>query len=346
MTENFEFQFPWLLTLLALLPVYALLRGNAGKLSALTFSSAEIARASGAKAKAAAGRFLIFLRLLVVALAIVALAGPRLANHHVETETPGIDIMLVLDLSWSMMAVDMAAPGETTTRFDIADRVLGDFINKRPNDRIGLVVFSGVPYLASPLTLNHAWLLENLNRLHIGTIGDLGTAIGDATVVAAKRLKAGPNAKSRVIILLTDGDNNKGEIEPFPAAQLAAAVGAKIYTIGIGIEKPCYLPDFDSATGKLKLDPNGNVMPTLLLQPANYSVLGKMADLSHGKFYRATNRRELQNIYNQIDQLEKTEVKFMRYATYQPLFQWPLLAALSLFALELILGNTRYRRVP
>jgi len=349
MNENFEFQFPWLLGLLALLPAYALLRGRAGKLSALTFSSAEIARASGAKAKAAAGRFLFFLRLLVAALAIVALAGPRLANHHVETETPGIDIMLVLDLSWSMMAVDMAAPGEKITRFDIADGVLGDFINKRPNDRIGLVVFSGVPYLASPLTLNHAWLLENLNRLHIGTIGDpkeLGTAIGDAIVVAAKGLKAVPTAKSRVIILLTDGDNNKGEIEPLPAAQLAAAVGSKIYTIGIGIEKPCYLPDFDPATGKLKLDPNGNVVPTLLLQPANYSVLGKMADLSRGKFYRATNRRELQNIYNQIDQLEKTEVKFMRYATYEPLFQWPLLAALSLFALELILGNTRYRRVP
>ena len=129
-----------------------------------------------------------------------------------------------------------------------------------------------------------------------------------------------PNAKSRVIILLTDGDNNKGEIEPFPAAQLAAAVGAKIYTIGIGIEQPCYMPAFDPATGKLKLDANGNVIPTLLLQPANYSVLGKMADLSHGKFYRATNRRELLNIYNQIDQLEKTEVKLKRYATYEPLF--------------------------
>jgi Ca-activated chloride channel homolog len=346
MNGEFEFQFPWLLALLGLLPVYALLRGKAGRLSALTFSSADIARAAGAQARAAAGRFLFFLRLLAVALGIVALAGPRLANHHVETETPGIDIMLVLDLSWSMMAVDMAAPGEKITRFDIANEVLGDFISKRPNDRIGLAVFSGVPYLASPLTLNHDWLVADLSVMHIGTIGDLGTAIGDAIVVAAKRLKAVPNSKSKVIILLTDGDNNKGEIEPFPAAQLAAAVGAKIYAIGIGIEKPCYLPAFDPATGKLKLDANGNVIPTLLLQPANYSVLGKMAELSHGKFYRATNRRELLNIYNQIDQLEKTEVKLKRYATYEPLFQWPLLAALSFFALELILSNTRYRRIP
>lgn len=346
MTENFEFQFPWLLALLALLPVYALLRGKLGKLSALNFSSADIARAAGAKATSAPGRILFFLRLLVVAFTIAALAGPRLANNHIETETPGIDIMLVLDLSWSMMAVDMGPPAEKVTRFAIADEVLGDFIQKRPNDRIGLVVFSGVPYLASPLTLNHDWLDENLERLHIGTIGDLGTAIGDAIVVAAKRLKSVPHSRSKVIILLTDGDNNKGEIEPYPAAQLAAAVGAKIYAIGIGIEKPCYLPAFDPATGKLKLDTSGNVIPTLLLQPANYAVLGKMAELSHGKFYRATNRRELLNIYNQIDQLEKTEVKLKRYATYEPLFQWPLLAALSLLALELILSNTRYRRVP
>jgi len=346
MTENLEFQFPWLLGLLALLPMYALLRGKAGKLSALTFSSADIARAAGTAARTAPGRILLFLRLPVLALGIVALAGPRLADYHVETETPGIDIMLVLDLSWSMSAVDMAAPGEKVTRFDIADEVLGDFIRKRPHDRIGLVVFSGVPYLASPLTLNHGWLAENLDRLHVGTIGDLGTAIGDATVVAAKRLKSVPNSKSRVIILLTDGDNNKGEIEPFPAAQLAAAVGAKIYTIGIGIEKPCYMPAFDPATGKLKLDANGNVIPTLLLQPANYSVLDKMSGLSHGRFYRATNRRELLNIYNQIDQLEKTEVKIKRYATYEPLFHWPLLAALGVLALELILANTRYRRVP
>ncbi len=346
MNESFEFQNPWLLGLLALLPVYALLLGRPGKLSALRFSSADIARAAGAQARAAAGRFMIFFRLLVVALGIVALAGPRLANQHIETETPGIDIMLVLDLSWSMMAIDMGRPEEKITRYEIASEVLGDFIKQRPGDRMGLVAFSGVPYLASPLTLNHEWLAENLRRMHIGTIGDLGTAIGDAIAVAAKRLKAVPNSKSRVIILLTDGDNNKGEIEPLPAAQLAASLGAKIYTIGIGIEKPCHLPAFDPATGKLKLDAAGNITPTLLLQPANYSVLGKIAELSHAQFYRATNRRELQNIYADINRLEKSEVKLRRYATYQPLFHWPLLAALGVLALEMVLSNTRYRRAP
>jgi Ca-activated chloride channel family protein len=346
MNGEFEFQFPWLLALLALLPVYALLRGKIGKLSALTFSSADIVRAAGAQARSAAGRFLFFLRLLAVALGIIALAGPRLANYHVETETPGIDIMLVLDLSWSMMAVDMGKPSEKLTRFAIASGVLKNFVAKRPNDRIGLIAFSGVPYLASPLTLNHDWLVENLQRLHIGIIGDLGTAIGDAVAIGAKRLKAVPNSKSRILILLTDGDNNMGKIDPLPAAQLAAALGAKIYAIGIGIEAPCNLPSFDPATGQFRLDANGNIIPTLLLQPANYDVLGKMAALSGGQFYRATNQRELENIYNQIDRLEKSHVKLRRFATYESLFAWPLLAALGFLTLELILANTRFRRVP
>jgi Ca-activated chloride channel family protein len=346
MNGELEFQFPWVLALLGLLPVYALLIGKLGRRSALVFSSADIARAAGAQARAAAGRLLFFLRLLSVALGIIALAGPRLANYHVEAETPGVDIMLVLDLSWSMMAVDMGKPEEKLSRFAIASGVLKDFVAKRPNDRIGLISFSGVPYLTSPLTLNHDWLNENLARLHIGIISDLGTAIGDAVAVGAQRLKAAPNSKSRIMILLTDGDNNMGKIDPLPAAQLAAALGIKIYAIGIGIEQPCNLPRFDPATGQFLLDANGNIVPTLLLQPANYAVLGKMAAASGGQFYRATNQHELQNIYNQIDRLEKSEVRLRRFATYQPLFQWPLLAALALLAAEAILNNTRYRRIP
>ena len=346
MTGEFEFQNPWVLTLLALLPVYAFLRGRSGRLSALLFSSADIARAAGAQARSAVGRLLLFLRLLAVALGIVALAGPRLAETHVETEAAGLDIMLVFDLSWSMMALDMGRPDERVSRFDIASSVLKDFIHKRPDDRIGLVVFSAVPYLASPLTLNHDWLIENLNRLHVGLIQELGTAIGDAIAAGAKRLKAIPDSRSRIIILLTDGDNNKGELDPLPAAQLAASLGARVDTIGIGVEQPCHLPQFDPATGKLVLDAQGNVQPTLLLQPANYSVLNRIAELSGANSYRATSRRELQAIYNHIDKLEKTEVKLKRHATYHPLFQWPLLAAFGLLAVELILGNTRYRRVP
>lgn len=346
MTGELEFQYPWALALLALLPVYAFLRGRVGRFSALLFSSADIARAAGAQARSAAGRLLVFLRLLTVALGILALAGPRLVNTHVERRAAGLDIMLALDLSWSMMALDMGKPEERISRFDIASKVLEDFIRKRPDDRIGLVVFSAVPYLASPLTLNHDWLIENLRRMHVGLLPELGTAIGDAIAVATKRVTVIPNSKSRVIILLTDGDNNKGEIDPLPAAQMAAALGAKVYTIGIGVDKECQLPAFDPATGKLKLDASGNVTPMLLLQPANYGMLIKIAALSRANFYRATSARELQAIYNHINKQEKTEMKLSHFATYQPLFQWPLLAAFCLLGVELILSNTRYRRVP
>ena len=346
MTGNLEFQYPWLLGLLALLPLYAFLHGRPGRLSALRFPSADLARAAGAAARAAAGRLLLFLRLLTVALCIVALAGPRFANDRTQTQASGVDIMLVLDLSWSMMALDMGGLDERVSRYAIASQVLEDFIAKRPSDRMGLIVFSAVPYLASPLTLNHQWLIENLQRLHIGLIRDLGTAIGDATAAAAKRLKDIKDSKSRIAIVLTDGDNNKGEIDPVPAAELAAALGEKVYTIGIGIEQPCVLYAFDPATGKLLLDPQGNLIPTMTLQPANYSVLGRMAALSKAKFYRATSRHELQSIYNDIDRLEKTEVKLRRFTSYRPLFQWPLLAAFGLFTLEMVLSNTRLRRVP
>ena len=327
----------------ALLCVPARARGQA---LGIALSQRDLARSAGATARSAPGSLLVFLRLLTVGLCIVALAGPRFSNEHTETQASGVDIMLVLDLSWSMESLDMGGHDESGTRFGIASSVMEDFVGRRPNDRIGLIVFSGVPYLASLLTLNHDWLIDTLHHVHIGTITELGTAIGDAIASAAKRLQAIKDSKSRIIILLTDGDNNKGEIDPVPAAQIAAAVGAKIYTIGIGIEEACQLPAFDIDTGKLRRDPAGNIIPTLTLQPANYTVLGEMARLSHGRFYRATNRRELQSIYNEIDRLEKTEVKLRRYTTFVPLYQWPLLAGFALLALELLLSNTRYRRVP
>jgi len=248
MNHAFEFQFPWVLGLLALLPVYAILHGRIGKLSALRFPSADIARSAASTARAAPGRLLLFLRTLSVGLCIVALSGPRFANDQTETQASGVDIMLVLDLSWSMMALDMSGPNERVSRFDIASQVLEDFVRRRPSDRLGLLVFSAVPYLASPLTLDHDWLIENLHRLYVGLVRDLGTAIGDAAAAGARRLKGLKDSKSRIMILLTDGDNNRGEIDPVPAAQLAAALGVKVYTIGIGIEEPCQLPMFDPAT--------------------------------------------------------------------------------------------------
>ncbi len=346
MSETWTFEFPWVLGMLALLPLYAWWHGKVAGRSALIFPSAEIARAVAVPARSSAGRWLLFLRLLTLALTIVALAGPQRVNARVETHTPGIDIMLVLDLSWSMEAVDMGRPDQKLSRFAIASGVLRDFIAGRPDDRIGLISFSGVPYLTSPLTLDHHWLIENLDRLHIGIISDLGTAIGDAVAVAAKRLAAVPGSRSRVMILLTDGDNNLGKVDPLPAAQLAAAMGVKIYAIGIGNEEPCNLPRFDPATGRFILDEQGRIIPTLVLQPANYAVLGQMASLSGGRFFRATTQHELQSIYKEIDRLEKTSAVTRQYTIIEPLYQYWLLAALAVLTIEFLLQGTRFCRIP
>ena len=236
MISAFEFQYPWLLGLLALLPIYAVLRGRSGCASALSFPSVDLVRKVGSPARAGAGRLRLFLKLLAAGLIIVTLAGPRTAHEQTETQASGVDIVLLLDVSWSMMALDMAPPAERVTRFDIAQSVLRDFVERRGNDRIGLIIFSALPYSVSPLTLDHDWLVRNLDRIHIGSVQDLGTGIGDATASAVKRLTAIKNSKSRIVILLTDGDNNIGELNPVPAADLAAALGVRIYTIGLGQE--------------------------------------------------------------------------------------------------------------
>ena len=209
-----------------------------------------------------------------------------------KPQASGVDIMLVLDLSWSMESLDMGGHDESGTRFGIASSVLEDFVSRRPNDRIGLIVFSGVPYLASPLTLNHDWLIRNpAPRCTSASSANWARPSATPRLPPPNGCEQLKDSKSRIIILLTDGDNNKGDIEPVPAAQVAAAIGAKIYTIGMGIEEPCKLPHFDTETGKLRRDAAGQVEShAVTLQPANYTVLGEMARLGHGRSYRAKNR--------------------------------------------------------
>lgn len=348
MGSGFEFQRPWVLALLALLPLYAFLRGRAGKDGALLFSSTELVGAVAGKVRATTGRLFLFLRIVTLALGLVALAGPRWVNNETETEASGVDIMMVYDLSWSMMALDMAPPGTRTTRFDVAQEVIKNFIAERPSDRIGLVVFSAVPYLVSPTTLNHQWLQEQFDRLHIGMIRELGTAIGDAIGMATKNLSRQRDSRGRVVVLLTDGDNNKWEtFEPLPSAMFARDENIRIYTIGIGRNENCPLYSFDRETGKFNLLPDGSHAGVItMLSPPNYVVIEKMARLTGGKAYTATNRQELQTVYADIDRLEKTDRKLRNRRTYTPLYQIPLGAALALLVLELVLVNTRYRRLP
>ncbi len=345
MTDGFEFQHPWFLVLLALLPIYAFLRGRSGSESALRFPSAELVASLGGAVRAAAGRLFIFLRVFTVGLAILAIAGPRRVKENTETLSNGLDVMLVYDLSWSMMALDMSP---TQTRFDIAQERIRDFINRRPGDRIGLIVFSGVPYLVSATTLNHDWLLDQFNRLHIGIVREVGTAIGDACAMAAKYLAAQKESRGRIIVLLTDGDNNKWEnFEPLQSSMFAREQQVRIYAIGIGRDATCPLYDFDRETGKFNYTAGGQHTGIItMLSPASYVVLDKMARMTGGKAYTATNPQELETVYADIDRLEKTDRKLKHYRTYTPLYQIPLFAALALLGLELLLANTRFRRIP
>src|ERR1017187_1737882 len=227
------FAHPYFLLLLLLLPLLAWLKGRRGLPPAFVYSSVQLVRAMQNISRSRARGFLGSLRWLVLALFIVALAQPRLTKSTAEVKASGIDIVAALDLSGSMISEDFVVQGERVNRFNLARSVLKSFIDRRPNDRIGLVVFAAQAFIAAPLTLDHDYLQENLDRLTIGTINSDATAIGDALTTAINRLRD-LKAKSKIIILATDGQNNSGKIEPLRAADAAAGLGVKIYTVGIG----------------------------------------------------------------------------------------------------------------
>ena len=346
MDLGFEFQYPWALLLLALLPLYSWLRGRVGRAAALTYPDTSLLDGIGRPVRERSGRLRLFLRLITAALLIIALAGPRTANKETERETEGVDIMMVIDLSWSMMALDMSTPRAEVTRWQASQNVIYDFLSKRPDDRIGAVVFSGKPYLLSPLTINKSWVEKGIDRMHIGIIQETGTAIGEALAMGVDRMKTVKGKGSKVIILLTDGDDNQSKaILPIPAAELAAAMGIKLYTIGLGKDEPTVLPQFDRRTGKLNRDVFGKIIPMMTMNPANYEMLEKMAKIGQGRFYRALDRDQLQRVYEEIDRLERTEVKIRETVTYESHRRAWMLAAL-LFLLAELLGAPVRPRAP
>ena len=218
-----RFLYPQLLWLLALLPLLAFIKGQRGPAPALVFSTTSLVAALAAGRKARPGRLLAALRLLALALLILACARPQLGNTTTEIEASGIDILLAVDVSGSMEALDFTLQGKPANRLDVVKSVIRQFVDQRPNDRIGLLAFSGRPYMVSPLTLDHDWLLQRLASLSIGMVED-GTAIGSAIGVGVNRLQD-PKAKSRILILLTDGMNNAGAVPPLVAAEAAEALG-------------------------------------------------------------------------------------------------------------------------
>ncbi len=341
-----EFANPSFLWGLALIPLLAILRGASGKSGSLIFSSVAIAK-DAAKNKSRAGNILFFIRLLAIALLIVALARPRIGTGYSEREASGIDIVLAVDVSGSMSALDFTVDrADLMTRLDAVKRVMKDFILNRPNDRIGMVAFGVNSFLVSPITLDHDWLLKNLERLDIGVIDGSRTAIGQAIGMSANRLRALKNAKSRVIILLTDGENNAGKISPLAAAEAAASFDAKIYTIAAGRQGVVPMARVDE-NQKIMRDSRGKPLYAGdVVSRMDDATLKKIAEITGGKFYSADNLRELKAIYSEIDSLEKTEVKLRNFTSYEELFQWFAMGGLALLAVELLLRNTRLRRLP
>src|SRR5208282_5982068 len=227
------FAHPYLLLLLLLLPLAAWLKGRRGSSPAFLYSSVKLVEGLTNARRSRAGAFLAAMRWLTLAIFIFALAQPRLSKSTTEVKASGIDIVCALDLSGSMTTGDYLVNGRQISRIDMAKPVLKEFIEGRPNDRIGLVVFAAQAFIAAPLTLDHDYLLENIDRLGIGSINAERTAIGDGITTALNRLRD-LKAKSKIIVLMTDGGNNSGNVDPLTAAQAAKALGVKIYTIGLG----------------------------------------------------------------------------------------------------------------
>jgi Ca-activated chloride channel family protein len=250
----------------------------------------------------------------------------------------------VVDLSWSMLAMDMGGKDDETTRWAATRMVIQDFLKSRPDDRVGAVVFSGKPYLLSPLTINREWVEKGIGRMHIGIIKETGTAIGDAMAMAVDRMKSLPRRSSKVIILLTDGDDNQSKaVLPVPSAELAAALGIRVHTIGLGKDEPTMLPQFNPATGEIIRDPLGRPIPMQTINPANYDILRTMAKVGGGQFFRALDREQLRRVYGEIDRLERTEVRIRESVTYDDHRALWIAAALLLLLGELAFRAARPR---
>lgn len=327
---------PELLWLLALLPMVMLLRGRRGPVAAIEFSDVGLAREVARTNRTRAVGWIWLFPLLAGALMIVALARPQRAHSRTEVTANGIDIVLGLDVSGSMQALDFQIDNQRVNRIEIVKSVVSKFIEERPNDRIGLIAFAAAPYLVSPLTLDHDWLQQNLERISTALAQDDGTAIGSAIAASVNRLRT-TAAKSKVVILLTDGMNNTGKISPLAAAEAAKAMGVKIYTIGVGVRGMAPIVVKDEA-GR----------PHLVMDKVDVDekTLQSVAGITGGTFYRATDTDSLKKIYEQINRLETNAQTVQKFEHREELYSWALLPAAAILCFGLLLQHTRFRRLP
>lgn len=362
--ESFHDVSRWALLLLLLVPVFYRRFYLARKPAAMAFSSLPLVAQVSSSWRARLMWLLPVLRTLAIVLLIVALARPRKGNEQTRVQAEGIAIQLVADRSGSMQAMDFRVDGKpvdrlTAERSVIKDFVLGDgTLNGHPDDLIGLITFARFADSRCPLTLDHGYLMEALEQTQIAsTREEDGTAIGDAVALGVERIRSldeqrrsqeAQRIKSRIMILLTDGENNAGDVDPIKAAELAATYNVKVYTIGTGTHGTAPFP---------VVDPFGQRSFRSMEVSIDEDMLRKMAEITGGKYFRATDVNSLRNIYAEIDKLEKTQTLEKRYFQYKEYAtQWIywgavpvpplLLIVFALLAIEVVLSQTWLRRIP
>jgi Ca-activated chloride channel family protein len=333
--SGYQFAHPWVIPFLLLLPLLAYLRGHRGKDAAIQYSGLSLFGPLLRGRKVKPGGWLSALRYFALFCLIIGLARPQRVDSSTQVQESGIDMMLAIDLSPSMEALDYHKDGQDLSRVQVVRETVGHFIQDRPNDRIGMVVFAGEAYLMSPLTLDHDWLLQNVSRLQVGLAGD-ATAIGSALAACANRLRDEPG-KSKIIVLLTDGANNAGKITPLAAAEAAHTLGIKIYTVGAGSADVAKFPTTDMF---------GRRVYTTIPVDIDENALRKIAEIGGGKFFRAADYDSLQHVYQEINKLETSTVAVKRFEHVKEYFTWALYPGILFLGLEILLAHTRWRRVP
>lgn len=317
----------YLLVIIPLLVVYYILAGR--KRASLVVSTV-----GGVKAPRTLRYWLrhvpFVLRLAALTVAIIALARPVVVNHQEETTTEGIDIVLAMDISGSMLARDF-----TPDRLSAAKQLATEFVAERTGDRISVVAFAGEAFTQCPLTSDQATVGTMLSRLRSGVVED-GTAIGNGLATAINRLRES-GAKSKVVILLTDGVNNRGQISPIMAADIAKDLGIKVYTIGVGSRDKAPMPAYD---------PFGNITYVMADVEIDEELLRNIASKTSGKYFRASDNEALKAIYEQINEMEKSKVEVTHYTSYEELYMGWLVIALLLLAAEFVVARVILNRLP
>ena len=334
-----QFANPIYFVLLLIIPllVWHYLHRRKRRQGSLQFSDVTVIRQLPSSPLLRFRHVLFVVRILVISLTILALARPQSGIKGEEVTTEGIDIILSVDISGSMRAEDF----KPRNRLYVAKQVIAEFIKGRRSDRIGMVVFAGRSFTQCPLTLDYNVLLGLLEEIKIGLIED-GTAIGMGIAGAVNRLRQS-KAKSKVVVLLTDGVNNTGAIDPITAARAAKAFDVKIYAIGVGKEGGAPIPVDDPVFGRTYAR---NRDGSLVLTEIDESTLKEIADITGGAYFRATSTETLSDIYKRIDQLERTEIKTVEYTRYHEMFMYFLLPALCLALSATVLAHTRFRKLP